>query len=1284
MYSRTAVIISNQRTLGFLVSTLVLTSLLSSSAYPWWPGDDMLAETRGLNSPILQANFEVPVSSVHALRLLRSGDDLHLLAAGDDSVVHWWQVAFKDGKPDRLVLLHTLRWPVARGQGQILTLDAVAIRNAGVRIAFGGNGVYASTVLLFDSDSLRAPLVLQPKDLPFPQQRAFSVRFHPSRPDLIAVGYGGTPGQNDARIILWQTNSREAQRVLTIKTGLSNADALAFSKDGERLAACDFDTGTMREWTLKVGPQPTAEPGKLTTTGTGIKGIVYTQNDNWQLATDTHGLVSPTSIDRDSFTFTNQTGKTLELVNDANQKVVASLSAGQEASLTGNIQIFARLGKLKSTSLVLKNLRDMVHALDIHLVGDAVKFGLAGWSSTVRASTNGRWSITGRQMYPENESFLSAAAAVVRDHDSGLEIPLSVPGIEDGVQGATITDDGRFAAVAARVRIGGAHSDTSSMSICLFDAVSGQLQISIPQKSQQVPSLRRISCVQLNSIKKNGRSVESISIGVGGKLGIGNVVASASTVLDSSNHMTIDMIGLATGQPLQQLNQIITPSQQWIREFDGTHWTLTRIADTDELSAKTPVIRFPAESRLGRPYSAFMFGVAHAGRVAIGYEFGVLEIRDLTTTRSLRQFYGHDGPVLAISVSEDYEWLASGGIDGVLRGWPLRGLQEGGGGGTNEKHGNELGIEFGTGGDKFVIAGVAPGWPGYFAGFKEGNEIVKVEEVQPSGEPLQVPEGRLQQTLLNPKPGRQIFVTVRSAGLQTKHLTYALFEPLFELWPLSDGQWLVSTPQNLFTASSPETMRRFGWNVNIGREGVSAVRFFPLETFASGFEDRHKIVQAIKKRKPVHVTRQIAYPSSIEIASIRRSDTDDLVTASLNQPADLSVKIALTPNGDEEIHRVTLWCNGRRIEVSGSDIAATGTAEVRVRARDLRSGTENLLVASVTSELNGRTLVGRDVRTLVVRDDQQEIATDPRKPRVHFFAVGVTSLDGAHDVPPLESTANDAWHLGAALYRRVAASRKFEPGYFGWALDKDDVAGDFDASIASEILEPTRAGVLSGFKKLHNLQEEGEVQADDFVCVLLAGHGFRYRWNGEMDEDGFFFVARDTARDLSNAVTGDDLFANLDQLACPVLMLIDACRSGGISNVGIRVPGQLKLGAEIVASSKSGELSYESKGIRFSGGEWIGHGLFSAAVIEALSGEQLQISASGARAMVALPNRLLDSDRNSALTISELAVYLQARVPDLQRKLGLLSKPGVKPQNPEILPSITFSSEHIQFPLRKP
>jgi WD40 repeat protein len=1282
MHPRTAFSISIQPACGFLVSTLVLTNLLSSFAYPWWPGDDTLAETRGLNSPILQANFEVPVSSVHALRLLQSGDDLHLFAAGDDSVVHWWQVAFKDGKPDRLVLLPTLRWPVARGQGQILTLDAVAIRNGGVRIAFGGNGVYASTVLLFDSDSLRTPLVLQPKDLPFPHQKAFSVQFHPNRPDLIAVGYGGTPGQNDARIILWQTDSREAQRLLTIRTGLGNADALAFSENGEQLAACDFDTGTMREWKLNLGPQPAAEPGKLTATETGVKGVIFTRKKGWQLATDTHGLVSPTSIDRDSFTFTNRTGRTLKLVNDANQKVVASLRPGQEASVAGNIRVSARLGKLRSTSLPLKSFRDIVHVLDIQLVGNAVKFGLAGWSSVVGGSTNGRWSITGRQMTSADENFHPTAAAVVRDHASGLEIPLAVPGIEDDVQSATITDDGRFAAVAARVRIGGAHSEASPVSICLFDAVSGQLQISIPEKSQQVPSTRRISCVQLNSVEKNGRSVESISIGVGGKSGIGNVVESATAVPDSSNHTIINMIGFATGQPLQQSNQVITPSQQWIRECDGNNWTLTRIADTDKSAAKTPTIRFSAQSDLGWPSSAFMFGVAHARRVAIGYEFGALEVRDLTTARSLRQFYGHDGPVLAISVSEDHEWLASGGEDGVLRGWPLRGLQEPGGGGTNEKHGNELGIEFETTGDKSVIAGVAPGWPGDFAGFKEGNEIVKVEEIQSSAELLQVPAGRFRQTLLNPTPGRQILVTVRSAGVQANLYTYTLFEPLFELWPLSDGQWLMSTPQNLFTSSSPETMQHFGWNVNIGREGVSAVRFFPLETFASDFEDRHKIVQAIKKRKPVHVTQQIAYPSSIAIASIHTSDTNEPVTASLNQPSDLSVEIALTPNGDEDVQEVTLWCNGRKIEFIGSDIAETVTA--KVRARDLRTGTENLLVASVTSELNGRTLVGRDVRTIVVRDDQQEIARDQRAPRVHFFAVGVTSLDGAHDVPPLESTANDAWHLGAALYRRIAASGKFEPGYFGWALNKDDVAGDFDASIAKEILEPTRAGILSGFKKLHDLQEEGEVQADDFVCVLLAGHGFRYRWNGEMDEDGFFFVARDTARDLSNAVTGDDLFANLDQLACPVLMLIDACRSGGISNVGIRVPGQLKLGAEIVASSQSGELSYESKGIRFSGGEWIGHGLFSAAVIEALSGEQLQISASGARAMVALPNSLLDSDRNSDLAISELAVYLQARVPDLQRKLGLLSKPGVTPQNPEILPSITFSSEHIQFPLGKP
>ncbi len=206
-------------------------------------------------------------------------------------------------------------------------------------------------------------------------------------------------------------------------------------------------------------------------------------------------------------------------------------------------------------------------------------------------------------------------------------------------------------------------------------------------------------------------------------------------------------------------------------------------------------------------------------------------------------------------------------------------------------------------------------------------------------------------------------------------------------------------------------------------------------------------------------------------------------------------------------------------------------------------------------------------------------------------------------------------------------------------------------------------------------QLQKNATADDIVCILIAGHGFS-------GESGFNFVARNTGlagTEMPRSISGADIFSHLNDLACPILLLIDACHSGGIeSNFGFKAPGQLSLGPEIIASSQSRQLSFESPAVRKRQENWVGHGLFTAAGIEALSGVRLMSSQSSDRRMEPIPAQLLDSDENGAMSLSEFAVYVQQRVPELQDQLGLTSS-GRNTQNPDILPSITFSSDSIRF-----
>ena len=1228
-----------------------------------------LLESRGVNAPTLQSDFPFPVSTVRALRFLRSGRDHFLLAAGDDRVVHWWKVNFHKGRPHDLVLLHTLRWPVARGQGQVLALDAAAFHDGTMRVAFGGNGIYASRVMIFSSDRIRAPVVLDPETLAGSHQQVLAIQFHPSNPQLLAVGYSGDPQEKDAQVIVWKTAGGKTRPMLQISTGLGGVDGLAFSGDGHQIAVCDSQTGEYRAFSLGEAGEPLVSIN----TDTGIHGLIWTQPGKWQVATGTHGLIEPGGIRFDEFTIINRTGRPAEIRDTRKNTLLAALSGDERYTIsTADLRIRTRVGRNESGVLPLSAVRRAAHLLDIRFVSGELTFGLPGLCSTVAASADGRWSVTGRQGV-RFAGHLQKPVAVVRDHQSGQETVLTVPGIDDAIRAAAITKDGRFVAVATRIR--SEQRDASPVSICFLDRISGSQLLAVPPADSQSPSTGRISAVRLGTLEVEGRATGYIDIGFGGQLG--NVLTSRSLTPASSSQVRLTLQDIELGTASRKLSVQVSPSQLWLRTDGESSFTLNGTG-----SLETEEFQLQKSPELQTPTAALRFELQGRRLIAVGYSQGAVAVWDMETEHPVRRFYGHNGAVLALDVSDDGQLLVSGGDDGVLRGWPLQDIAV-----------SELGLTFQADTGPLKVDQVKPGWPGFFAGFKPGHEILKIVKVEPGGSELTVPPGERRAALQNPTPGRQLLVTVQAGAQQATLHTTARFEPMFELWLLSNGEWLVSTPQKLFAVSdsnpvdSSGVMRHFGWNVNLGREGVSSTRFFPLETYSSDESgNRFRIAAAITRRKPVRTARAFrenVWPSRIAIEAIRAGTRNTPVIASIDGPVDLSVDLTARTTGNERILEASLWCNGRRIKVPQVASEQGESVSVAVPGEALRTGTVNLLVASVTSEISGRILVGRDVRTIVVGEKPQN-AKVRRTPRIHYIGVGVTDLDAANEfasfgIRPLKFSANDAWFFGQALLSSVDGSdwsAGYERGYFGFALNPADIAGDYDKSLASDIQEPTGQGVLTLLAELN-----GQVSADDFVCVLMTGHGFSIRSDGQQEQSGFFFATRDCDPELSRAVTGKDLFRHLDQFACPTLLLLDACHSGGISsNHRISPPGQLSLGPEIITSSRSRQLSYVSEKIGFQGRRR-GHSLFTAAAIEALSGHRIELTETGSSAVRTVPTGRLrrDADGNGNLTVSELAVYLQRRVPMLQRAAGLLEDPEVKEQNPEILPSSTFTAESIRF-----
>jgi uncharacterized caspase-like protein len=173
----------------------------------------------------------------------------------------------------------------------------------------------------------------------------------------------------------------------------------------------------------------------------------------------------------------------------------------------------------------------------------------------------------------------------------------------------------------------------------------------------------------------------------------------------------------------------------------------------------------------------------------------------------------------------------------------------------------------------------------------------------------------------------------------------------------------------------------------------------------------------------------------------------------------------------------------------------------------------------------------------------------------------------------------------------------------------------------------TRAGIRRGLASIRDAMARGE-PGRDLAVVQFSGHGTRL--------DGEFYLlphgvdVNDPVTVKDTALSATDLRQELEGLAQygRVLVLLDACRSGGAMATGQALAGDAtRLRAALVGpnitvltSSSKDELSREDP-------RW-GNGAFTKIVLEALSSRA-------------------DANRNGLISVSELTGYLTRHVPGL-------------------------------------
>src|SRR5262249_29742346 len=141
-----------------------------------------------------------------------------------------------------------------------------------------------------------------------------------------------------------------------------------------------------------------------------------------------------------------------------------------------------------------------------------------------------------------------------------------------------------------------------------------------------------------------------------------------------------------------------------------------------------------------------------------------------------------------------------------------------------------------------------------------------------------------------------------------------------------------------------------------------------------------------------------------------------------------------------------------------------------------------------------------------------------------------------------------------------------------------------------------------------------------------------------LERGTFTFVGPnfDPKRPKQTGITSEQLYADLSQLPCRKLVLLNACHSGDVQTNLVRDLSPDGVGPIIYCDSEHKEFAFAD--------EFLG-GLFTKALVEALDDEFTAA----------------DRDKNNQIDTLELAMYVRARVPQLLKELKREYKDKVKP-----------------------
>ena len=485
--------------------------------------------------------------------------------------------------------------------------------------------------------------------------------------------------------------------------------------------------------------------------------------------------------------------------------------------------------------------------------------------------------------------------------------------------------------------------------------------------------------------------------------------------------------------------------------------------------------------------------------------------------------------------------------------------------------------------------------------------------------------------LADPVPNRELFFKVRRPGVPdpVPLLTTVRRRPVWKLFPMADGEWVLWRWQDHFYDSSAGGDAAVGWQVN-STDPADTPAFYKAEQFRRSRRRPDLVRAAVAARFPGPNTKNdqvVAHlPPGVELT----------VTGDAAGGLSARLRVVPAPDGDDrQPDSVSLWVNDHKFRTWPGTAGFDTT--VAVPASALRGGRPNVLVAHTYSSDASPSRGESHVRRV---DGPPPTAG---RPRLHGLFVGVNDYAELGRRNKLLKSLN----LDCAVADAEALAKE-------WAAVQR--AGQYAPGTVTVLTnaDASRAKVLAALDRLREV-----ATADDLVVVFLAGHGWAPdlgKAAGRFGADGFAFVTPDFdfANPRGSGVSSEQLYDSLVAMPARKLVLLDACHSGSVVGAeyvrGLTPEG---VGPSILASAGREEQAWEFP-------DHLKHGLFTWVILDGMT----------------TSFRVADRNGDGRLSIRELADFVSARVPD--KLAELLPKDQRVTQRPQAYPTLAHDDLELK------